>query len=738
MSKKTAVVSFQRIGKKRELKHATESFFNGVISETDLIAQGHQIRADHWRLQRDAGIDFISSNDFSFYDTMLDMAMALNIVPERYINTGLTGLNLYFALARGYQNDKYDVPALPMKKWFNTNYHYIVPELTTPEQIKANSTMALEAYRAAKELTIETKPVFVGPFTFLRLSTYDKQLESEYEKALVYAYQDLIYQLGEAAWLQFDEPELVKDLSADDIAQFNRLWQGILGKPSRSKILLQTYFGDVRDAYQAICELPLDGIGLDFVHGTQTRDLIKKQPLPNNRTLFAGVINGRNIWRTDYNDVKAILAALDDYNYVINTSCSLLHVPYSVEQEPDLDADKKQVLAFAVEKLGELKSIADGTAITSAGITYNRTNSDVTNRIEALTDADFNRPDSLSARRHAQTDYFKLPLLPTTTIGSFPQTPDVRKLRRDFKAGSISQSDYTQQLQDKTKDVIKLQEDLELDVLVHGEYERNDMVEYFGEQLNGFLFTQYGWVQSYGTRCVKPPIIMSDISRKGPMTVDWITFAQNQTKKPMKGMLTGPVTILNWSFPRRDIPLKTIAYQIGLAIRDEVQDLESNGIKIIQIDEAALREGLPLRKQDWDSEYLSWAIKAFKLVHAKVNATTQIHTHMCYSDFNDIIQAIEALDADVITIEATRSKLSLLNALNGFKLQIGPGVYDIHSPRVPSEDTIIESLEAIMTLLPADQLWVNPDCGLKTRAMPEVKASLKTMVAAAKKMRQKV
>ena len=570
----------------------------------------------------------------------------------------------------------------------------------------------------------------------------------------VVAYMDIVtkfHSIG-AQWIQFDEPYLVRDLSKEDIALFHQLYSKILSVKHSVHVLLQTYFGDIRDCYQEVCSLPFDGVGLDLVEGVKSLELIQTYGFPADKILFAGVINGKNIWRNAYAKTCSLIETLQTYcnEIVLSTSCSLQHVPYTLEHENKLSQDYKKYFAFAEEKLRELQELKEileeNTYQTEQflqncqlfGQERSGINHAVQERVAAIQDNDFVRLPEFTAREQIQKEVLNLPLFPTTTIGSFPQTSDVKLNRKAFKAGEISKEQYVQFNRNKIAECIKLQEDIGLDVLVHGEYERNDMVEYFGECLNGFLFTEKAWVQSYGTRCVKPPIIWGDISRETSMTVEWSVYAQSLTDRPMKGMLTGPVTILNWSFPREDISLKECAYQIAFAIRDEVLDLEANGIRVIQVDEAALREKLPLRKSEWEEAYLSWAIPAFRLVHSRVKAETQIHTHMCYSEFTDIISAIDDMDADVITFEASRSNLAILDALqeNHFQTQVGPGVYDIHSERIPSVEEIKQVLDLMLEKLPKEKLWVNPDCGLKTRGTAETKPSLEHMVQAAKQLRK--
>lgn len=751
----TSVIGYPRIGSLRELKFALEAYFKGEKTEDEIKALAKELRKEHLTTQKNAGIEFISSNDFSFYDNTLDQAVLLNIVPKRYRELELSELEKYFAIARGYQGKKGNVKALAMKKWFNTNYHYIVPEFEDDTKIELVGTKPFDEYTEAKQLGIETKPVLIGPFTLLKLIRFTgKKGILDVKADFIKVYTEILKKfinLG-TQWVQFDEPYLVHDLTANDLRLFQDLYSAILNKKEKTKILLQTYFGDVRDIYTVLQTLNFDGIGLDFVEGRKTLDLVKEHGFSPVKRLFAGVVNGKNIWKNNYEKTLSILNSLKEKEIqtVVSTSCSLLHVPYSVENETKLEDKYKKHFAFAKEKLTELKEIDE--IFSSANYKNNEKyqqnvalfnedrnafNAAVDARVKAITPKDFVRLPEFAQREKIQKDEFKLPLFPTTTIGSFPQTAEVRANRKAFRTGEISKEQYIEFNKKKIAECIALQEDLGLDVLVHGEFERNDMVEYFGQHLEGYLFTEKAWVQSYGTRCVKPPVIWGDISRAHPITVDWSVYAQSITDKPLKGMLTGPVTILNWSFPREDIPIKQSVLQLALALRDEVLNLEKRGIKIIQIDEAALREKLPLRKSDWYSEYLDFAIPSFRLVHSGVKATTQIHTHMCYSEFTDIIPAIDDMDADVISFEASRSDLLILDSLkkNNFKTEVGPGVYDIHSPRIPSKEEIKVVLEKILKKVAPEKLWVNPDCGLKTRQDKEVKPSLKNLVDAAKELR---
>ncbi len=755
---KTAVIGYPRVGKLRELKFVSEKYFRNEVSEQELKNTAAELRKQHWLVQKENNIDFIPSNDFSFYDNMLDTAFLLNIIPERYNKLNLSDIDTYFSMARGYQGDKGDVKALAMKKWFNTNYHYMVPEYEDNTTIKIRATKIFDEFTEAKNIGINTTPTLIGPFTFVKLLRFTGKKQAEnIITDLADAYIEIINKLDllGAKWLQLAEPYLVKDVSEEDFELFSKLYTNILSNKGNVKILLQSYFGDIRDCYNDIINFDFDGIGIDFVEGKKSIELIQKFGFPNNKVLFAGLINGKNIWKNNYNNTISTLSELKKFtnNIVLSTSCSLLHSPYTLNNETKLSNNYKKYFSFAEEKLTELKELKSILLLdninNSNEYKNNKAlfeekrlcnNTTVQERLKNISNGDFTRLPAFDEREKIQKAKFNLPILPTTTIGSFPQTKDVKANRSAFKRGDITAEQYTKFNKGKIADCIKLQEDLGIDVLVHGEYERNDMVEYFGENLEGFLFTEKAWVQSYGTRCVKPPIIWGDISRKNPITVDWAVYAQSLTDKPVKGMLTGPVTILNWSFPREDISLKECALQIALAVRDEVLDLEKNGINIIQVDEAALREKLPLKKQDWHTEYLDWAIDAFRLVHSGVKAETQIHTHMCYSEFDDIIKDIDNMDADVITFEASRSDLQLLDTLNqnNFKTEVGPGVYDIHSPRVPSVEEIKKAIYKMLDKVDINKLWINPDCGLKTRGVPETVASLKNLVLATLEIRKEL
>ena len=760
---KISIIGYPRIGEKRELKKITESYLKGKSSKEELLKEAKELRKKNWMTQHKKGVDFIPSNDFSFYDTFLDTAFALNIIPSRYKNLGLDDIDIYFAMAKGYQKNGIDVRALEMKKWFNTNYHYIVPELEDDVDIRLNGSKMFDECSEAESLKIKTRPVITGPFTLLKLCKIKSEKTlSDYITPVLNVYKEIIKRLDnlKIEFLQLDEPALVKDLTEEDISIFIKIYEKLLSDRGNIKILLQTYFGDVRDVYEKVISMEFDAIGLDFVEGEKTLELIREYGFPKNTILFTGIINGKNIWKNNYEKSINIIRELseryiDKNRLVLNTSCSLLHTPYTLRNETKMKNEYRVQMAFAEEKLDELKDLKilmddpdykkNSIYIKNQEIISSKQNlkefysSKIREKIKSLKDNDFKREPSFSERIKKQHALLRLPILPTTTIGSFPQTQEVRKLRNSFKNGEISQEEYKEEIKNKIKEVIALQEKIDLDVLVHGEFERNDMVEYFGENLKGFLFTENGWVQSYGTRGVKPPIIFGDVERVNPITIEWIKYAHDLTNKPVKGMLTGPVTILNWSFPREDMSLEEICFQIGLAIKDEVMDLEESGIGIIQIDEAALREKLPLRKSNWKSNYLEWAIKAFRLVHSSVKPETQIHTHMCYSDFDDIIEEISDMDADVITIESAKSDLRMLDVLNNnnYDKEVGPGVYDIHSPRVPSIEEFETQISKLIDKLNYKRLWINPDCGLKTRGEEETVKSLNNMLSAVKNLRKK-
>ena len=762
----TSVSGFPRIGQNRELKKIIEAYWKGAASLDEVRGNAKELRAKHWKLQAQAGVDLIPSNDFSYYDQMLDTAILLNVIPQRYKRLAFTNPEeTLFAMGRGYQGDKGDVTALPMKKWFTTNYHYIVPEIEESTEIRLNGTKPFDEFNEAKARGILTKPVLIGPYTFLKLARNAQAEELTYDKGLVNAvaavYAEVIKRFAAlgAQWLQLDEPYLVLDKEDGDVSLFKSLYAKILpAREDKIKVLLNTYFGHIADVYETVNLLGFDGIGLDLNEGKdENLAAVEKYGVAENTTLFAGVVNGRNIWRNNYAVSLGLIDALRQKtdNVAVSTASSLLHVPFSTEGETALDPAVLKHFAFAVEKLTELKEIAvladsdEDAKKASADLAANQALFDgtrvaadpaVAERIAKLTDADFVRQPARAERQKEQRVALGLPLLPTTTIGSFPQTKEIRAERAKLRKGEITKAEYDEFMKAQIDACIRHQEQIGLDVLVHGEFERNDMVEYFGQNLNGFLFTKNAWVQSYGTRCVKPPIVWGDVSRANPITVEWSAYAQSRTNHVMKGMLTGPVTTLNWSWPREDITHEQQTQQLALAIRDEVLDLEAAGIKVIQIDEAALREKLPLRKTDWHAKYLDWAIPAFRLVHSAVKPTTQIHTHMCYSEFNDIIRDIDAMDADVISFEASRGDLVVLDAIHDahFETEAGPGVYDIHSPRIPGGQEIEDRIYEILKKMDIEKVWINPDCGLKTRGNAETWPSLEHMVAAAKAVRAKI
>ena len=749
-------LGFPRIGAKRELKFALESYWKGQSSRDDLKVFGAQLRQCHW--QNQSHLDLVPVGDFAFYDQVLDMSFTLGNLPERVHGYSGDQLDNYFRVARGRSAPTAggsDVAAGEMTKWFDTNYHYIVPEFTAATEFKLDASRLLEQLAEATAQGVNTKPVIIGPVTYLWLGkAKDDSSKLALLERLLPAYAELLEKLAVqgAEWVQIDEPVLVTELDADWQHAFNFAYHHL--KSSRVKLLLATYFGTLQENLHLACNLPVAGLHLDAINA---RDEI--QPLlnllPSHKVLSLGVINGRNIWKTDLNatlDWLEPFAARLGERLWIAPSCSLLHVPADLASEQKLDTEIKSWLAYALQKLDELKVLAtalnQGRAVVATELAANqtaiatrRTSPRVTNpaikaAIASINPALGQRKSPYPVRARKQAALLNLPLYPTTSIGSFPQTAEIRLARSQFKSGELDEAGYKAAMQAEIERSVREQEALGLDVLVHGEAERNDMVEYFGEQLDGYAFSQFGWVQSYGSRCVKPPILFGDISRPKAMTVDWIKYAQSLTSKPMKGMLTGPVTILNWSFVRDDQPRSVSCYQLALAIREEVQDLEKVGIRVIQIDEAALREGLPLRKSQWQ-KYLDWAVESFRITANGVQDETQIHTHMCYSEFNDIIASIADMDADVITIETSRSDMELLDVFDHFKYpnEIGPGVYDIHSPNIPTQEHIVQLMKKAAERIPAERLWVNPDCGLKTRQWSEVIPALTNMVAAAKTLR---
>ncbi|MEO1923638.1 MAG: 5-methyltetrahydropteroyltriglutamate--homocysteine S-methyltransferase [Nautiliaceae bacterium] len=749
----TYVVGFPRIGEQRELKKALESYWSGKITQDELKKTASDLRKRHWTYQKNAGIDMISVNDFSFYDNMLDMTVMLNAVPERYKDIE-NCMDRYFAMARGDKDHK----AMEMTKWFNTNYHYIVPELDINMDFKPNIEKIILEYNEAKELGIEPKVNIIGPITYVKLSKIVNGDEKAIIEKLIPVYKEIIAKLKELnpdITIQMDEPYFVTNPTKEDLELLERVYNELA---KDANIYVATYFEHSNEANEVLAKTPIKGMFLDFVHGNENSI---KALVDGGKEVGIGIVNGRNVWVNDIEKsaafVKGLTEAIENDKVHIGSSCSLLHVPYTLKYETKMDEDIKSWISYALEKLDEIrvinklvkneelseydKEVLEGNKIAIATRKTSKKIHDpiVQDRVSNLTEKDKHRSVPFEERIKLQHENLKYPILPTTTIGSFPQTPELRKLRRDYKNGVISEEEYKAKIKEMIADAVKFQEEIDLDVLVHGEFERNDMVEYFGEQLNGVAFSQNGWVQSYGSRCVKPPLIYGDVSRPKDMTVEWITYAQSLTNRPMKGMLTGPVTMLNWSFVRDDQPRRTTAYQMAIAIRDEVEALEAAGIKVIQVDEAALREGYPLRNEK-RAEYEDWAITAFRITTSSVKPETQIHTHMCYSEFSDIMDAIEAMDADVISIENARSDNSLLKIFKerGYKGEIGPGVYDIHSPRIPSTEEMVEQIEAILEVLPAEKVWVNPDCGLKTRKWEEVKPSLKNMVEAAKIVRAKI
>jgi len=749
-------LGFPRMGANRELKFALESYWRGELAETELNAVAKALRQQHWQWQANNGLDYIPTGDFSLYDQMLDTSLMLGVVPERFgTQANPADSATYFRMARGQTHDGIPYRACDMTKWFDTNYHFIVPEITADQCFRLSTTKLFDETAELQALGYTPKPVLIGPLTWLWLAKAPVEADKPaLLDKLLPVYGEILRKLAEQGveWVQLDEPILVLDLPLAWRTAFENAYNRL---QSRSiKILLATYFGDLGINRQLACQLPVAGLHIDLVRAPEQLTGILDNFAPH-KILSLGLVDGRNIWRGDLHAaLKTIAAAKQRFNgeLWLAPSCSLLHVPVDVELESALPADIKSWLAFAKQKLAELEvlrlAVEEGVAaaepelaLSKAAVESRRNSAKIHNpavnaRLENISDGMSQRHSVFNARWQAQQSKLNLPAFPTTTIGSFPQTKAIRGIRQQFKQGAVSVDSYEQFLRGQIAECVQIQEELGLDVLVHGEVERNDMVEYFGEQLDGFMFTAHGWVQSYGSRCVKPPVIYGDVSRPKPMTVDWISYAQSLTAKPMKGMLTGPVTILNWSFVRDDQPRSATAYQIALALRDEVADLEQAGIGIIQIDEPAFREGLPLKAAQW-AEYLDWAVRAFRLSACGVQDSTQIHTHMCYSEFNDIIKAIADLDADVITIETSRSNMALLDAFVDFNYPngIGPGVYDIHSPNTPDMINMVKLLQQAAALIPASQLWVNPDCGLKTRQWHEVKPALGRMVEAAKLLR---
>jgi 5-methyltetrahydropteroyltriglutamate--homocysteine methyltransferase len=751
---KNSIVGFPRIGEKRELKFALEKFWAKGCEFDEVEKTANELKIRHWEYQKNAGIELISSNDFSYYDGMLDTIMMLGCVPQRFA-TIQNKTEQYFAMARGYK----DGVAMAMTKWFNTNYHYIVPELSKNQSFRLDSTKIISEYNQAKEIGLKTKINLIGAVTFLGLSsTIDGSDKFLHFAKVVDIYSELLSEissLDDEVIVQFDEPYFAKEPTSGELGLLKNCYDKLANISPNIKIIVTTYFEHSNEATKILVNTPIWAMGLDFVAGErnlQSLDLLAK----SDKILFAGVVNGRNIWKNDLQKTLKLLQTIaqkvDKKRVTVSSSCSLLHSPFTLKYEQNLDNELKNWLSFAVEKLDEVAILSklffedklnikeeefvanNQKAIESKKSSSKIHNLAVQSRVQNI--SSWERELEVNKRLKIQKDELKYPDLATTTIGSFPQTNELRNIRKGYKQGTLSLEVYEAYIKSYIDDCIKKQENIGLDVLVHGEPERNDMVEYFGEQMNGFAFSSNGWVQSYGARCVKPPILYGDVSLDKPMTTKWITYAQSITDKIVKGMLTGPVTIINWSFVRDDLPKSEIAYQIALCLYDEIDDLQKNGIKIIQVDEAAFKEGYPLRAENI-SDYEKWAVKSFKLCVGSAYPQTQIHTHMCYSEFGDIIHTIEAMDADVITIETAKSGNRLLQIFksSGYSKEIGPGVYDIHSPRIPSVEEIETQIKLLLEVLPKEQLWINPDCGLKTRKWEEVTPALANMVEAVKKFR---
>jgi len=754
-------LGFPRIGRDRELKKALEAYWKGELDEAGLRKVGSELRAAHWKLQKDAGIDLLPVGDFAWYDQVLTHSLMFGAIPARFpLKDGKPTLDTLFGMARGVRESQGSIGAhaQEMTKWFDTNYHYLVPELQPNQEFKLSWTQLFDEVDEAKALGYQVKPVVIGPLTWLWQA---KTKGGEFNKLdllerLLPLYGEIFHKLAEKGveWVQIDEPILVLDLPQEWKNAFERAYNQLQREPLKK--LLATYFGGLQDNLGLAANLPLDGLHIDLVRAPEQYPTILDR-LPAYKVLSLGLVNGRNIWRCDLEKALATLKHAHERlgeRLWVAPSCSLLHSPVDLSREDKLDAELKSWLAFAAQKCAEVATLAaainqpgsrDAQIAESRQIQQSRASSarihkpEVQKRLAAVQAADSRRQSAFAERIEKQRALLNLPLFPTTTIGSFPQTATIRQARQGFKQGKLTEAEYVEAMRAEIRHAVEFQERIGLDVLVHGEAERNDMVEYFAEQLDGYLFTRFGWVQSYGSRCVKPPVIYGDLSRPKAMTVEWIAYAQSLTKKVMKGMLTGPVTMLVWSFPREDISREEQARQLALAIRDEVVDLEAAGIKIVQIDEAAFREGLPLRKNAWQ-HYLDWATDAFRLTACGVRDETQIHTHMCYSEFNDVIESIAGMDADAITIETSRSDMELLDAFERFAYpnEIGPGVYDIHSPRVPPASEMVKLMKKAVQRIPAERLWVNPDCGLKTRAWPETEAALKNMVEAAQTLRETI
>ncbi len=762
-------LGFPRIGDQRQLKFACEGYWQGDITSQKLKNTAKELRTHNWQLQVEKGIDWVPAGDFSFYDQVLDTSFLLGNIPARFkTSDSISELDQYFRIARGCSQDGEPIQASEMTKWFDTNYHYIVPEFSDETEFSLNATRLLAHIDEAQLAAQQVKPVILGPLSYLWLGKVvsqggkENRLKNKLEllDKLIPVYKELLSQLAAKGiqWVQFDEPIFTLDLSSEWLNAFERTYHQLQIRPLN--ILLATYFGPLKENLRTALQLPVSGVHIDAVRGKDEVNQILDLVSPH-KILSLGVIDGRNIWKSDIQAIaqwlKPVAEKLGNRLWLA-PSCSLLHVPVDLNLETEINEPIKNWLSFATQKLEELSLLkAYLCALTSNKVLSDKDQIALNNNIDAIASRKNssivlnkqvrNAVDNIStlySKRHSefkirqklQDKEFNLPLFPTTTIGSFPQTQSIRVARKQYKHGEISEETYTNKIKSEITTAIKVQEDLDIDVLVHGEAERNDMVEYFGEQLEGYVFSKYGWVQSYGSRCVKPPIIYGDIYRSKPITVEWSQFAQSLTSRPVKGMLTGPITMLQWAFVRDDQPRKETAKQIALALREEVIDLEGAGIRIIQVDEPAIREGLPLRKSDWKA-YLAWAVESFKIATCGINDQTQIHTHMCYSEFNDIISAVADLDADVITIETSRSNMALLDAFANFNYpnDIGPGVYDIHTPNIPTPESIVIQLEKALEVLPTEKLWINPDCGLKTRQWQEVTPALKNMVSAAKSLR---
>ncbi|KAF7292424.1 hypothetical protein HMN09_01226500 [Mycena chlorophos] len=759
----SSVLGFPRIGANREIKKAVEAYWAGKLTQEELTKAAADVKKTSWTSIQQRGVDLIPSGEFSLYDHVLDHSAAFNVIPKRYVGLGLSPIDVYFAMGRGRQADGVDVPACEMKKWFDSNYHFVVPEVSEETEFKLNFNKALEEYQEAKAAGVTTRPVILGPVSFLVLSKAAKGASAGFQpisvlSKLLPVYETLLTDLKAAGVesVQIDEPILVLDTAAALEKQYVSVYETLA--PIAPKIVLTTYFSRLDSNVSFIAKLPIAGLHIDLDRAPGQLEEVIAAVKPTSIVLSLGVVSGRNIWKTDFAAAiktgQTAIDALGADRVIIATSSSLLHTPVTLASEKKLTAEQKDWFSFALEKASEVSVIASAlsgsqdAAVTGAleankvSIAKRRefesTSDDtVRKRVASITPEMLERKSPFAVRKEVQAKHLNLPKFPTTTIGSFPQTKEIRQARAKLGKGEITVEEYDEFIKKEIETVVRFQERIGLDLLVHGEPERNDMVQYFGEQLSGFVFTQNAWVQSYGSRYVRPPIIVSDVSRPGPMTVRWSSYAQSITKKPMKGMLTGPVTILNWSFPRADVSRELQSKQLALALRDEVVDLEKAGINAIQVDEPAIREGLPLRRSDWDA-YLKWAVDSFKLSTAGVTDQLQTHSHFCYSDFDDIFPSIQRLDADVISIEASKSDMKLLNTFKqyGYSNQIGPGVYDIHSPRVPGDQEIKDRLKSMLDILPDSLLFVNPDCGLKTRGWKETEASLVNLVAGATWARQ--